>query len=404
MVRVRLTTIAMALCGTLGLAVPSLAAAGSISGTVSAEGGGPIPSVEVCTQPEPFSFESPCAQTNGSGVYKIDGLPAASYHVAFFTYVNDLNYVPESYDDQPLNLAGGDLVPVGATQDVTGIDAELEEGGVIEGTAEDGETSGPASGVEVCASGISPNEYFSCEPTGADGTYAVNALPTGEYRVSFEGGNTTNYLRRYYDEATVAGLATPVSVTAGSSTPDIDAVLQPGSQVLGRVTEAGTGISLKDVEVCVYDPLQVPSVEYAGPCDWTDAAGNYAIRSLEAGTYKVVFSQEPAPEFILDDTFFEQWWKGVSSVNEAMPISLTPPQAATGIDAQLVNMIQKPKPDPIQVSIIPRPPGPKPPPRKCKKGFHKKKVKGKVRCVRKHKRHGSKAGKGRNGGKSRASR
>jgi len=403
--RVRLTTIAVALCSVLGMAVPSFAAAGSISGTVTAEGGGGIQGVEVCTRSEPFSFESPCAQTNGSGVYKIDGLPASSYHVAFFTYVNDLNYVPESWNDKPLNLAGGDTVPVSATQDVTGIDAELEEGGIIEGSAEDGETSGPAVGVEVCASSFSPVESFGCGITGSDGSYAINALATGEYTVSFEGGNNANYLRRWYDEAEFSSGATKVPLTAGDTAPGIDAVLQPGSQVLGRVTEAGTGAALKDVEVCVYDPLKVPSVEYAGPCDWTDAAGNYAIRSLPASTYKVVFSQEPAPEFILDDTFFEQWWKGVSSVNEATPISLTPPQSATGIDAQLVNMIQKPKPEPIQVSFVPRLNGLKPLPKKCKKGFHKKKVKGKVRCVRKHKRHGKKGGKGgRKGGKRSVSR
>lgn len=393
MPRVRLTTIAVALCATLGMAVPSLAAAGSISGTVTAAGGGPIQGVEVCTQPEPFSFESPCAQTNGSGAYKIDGLSAASYHVAFFTYVNDLNFVPESYDDQPLNLAGGDLVAVGATQDVTGIDAELEEGGIIEGSAEDNETSGPAVGVEVCASSFSPVEYFACAVTGSDGSYAINALKTGEYTVSFEGGNNANYLRRWYDEAELSSDATEVPLTAGNTVTEIDVVLQPGSQVLGRVTEAGTGVALKDVEVCVYDPLKVPSVEYVGPCDWTDSAGNYAIRSLPASTYKVVFSQEPNPGFILDDTYFEQWWKGVPSVSAATAIALSPPQTATGIDAQLVNMIQRPKPDPIQVTFVPRPQPPKPP-RKCKKGFHKKKVKGKVKCVRKHKRHGKHHGKG----------
>lgn len=406
MARVRLTTIAVALCGSLGLAVPSLAAAGSISGTVTAEGGGPIQGVEVCTRSEPFSFESPCDQTNAGGAYEIDGLPAASYHVAFFTYVNDLNYVPESYDDQPVNLAGGDLVSVGATQDVTGIDAELEEGGIIEGRAEDGETSGPAVGVEVCATASFPVEYSACGITGADGSYAINALKTGEYTVSFEGWNNVNYLKRWYDEAESSSLAIKVPVTAGAPpVTDIDAVLQPGSQVLGRVTEAGTGAALKDVEVCVYDAMLAPPLEYAGPCDHTDASGNYAIRSLPASTYKVVFSPEPKPEFILDDTFFEQWWKGAASVDEATPIALTPPQAATGVDAQLVNMIERPKPEPIQVTFFPRPPGPKPPPKKCRRGFHKKKVKGKVRCVRKHKRHGRKGGKGsRKGGKARVNR
>lgn len=271
---------------------------------------------------------------------------------------------------------------------MTGIDAELEEGGIIEGSAEDGETHGSAVGVEVCASSFSPVESFACGITGSDGSYAINALTTGEYTVSFEGGNNANYLRRWYDEAEFSSGATEVPLTAGDTVTGIDAVLQPGSQVLGRVTEAGTGVSLKDVEVCVYDPLKVPSVEYAGPCDWTDSAGNYAIRSLPASTYKVVFSQEPnSPEFILDDTYFEQWWRGAASVNEATPIALTPPQAAIGIDAQLVNMIQRPKPDPIQVSFVPRPQPPKSP-KKCKKGFHKKKVKGKKRCVRKHKKHG----------------
>lgn len=400
MARVRLTTIAVALCAALGLAVPSLAAAGSISGTVTVEGGGSgIQGVEVCLQPEPFSFEAPCAQTNGSGAYKIDGLPAASYHVAFFTYANDLNFVPESWNDKPLNLAGGDLVPVGATQDVTGIDAALEEGGIIEGSAEDGATSGPAVGVEVCASSFSPVEYFACGVTGSDGGYAINALTTGEYTVSFEGGNDANYLRRWYDEAEFSSGATKVPVTAGAPpVTGIDALLQPGSQVIGRVTEVGTGTVLEDVEVCVYDPMKVPSVEYASPCDWTDVGGNYAIRSLPAGNYRVVFSQEPNPGFILDDTYFEQWWNGAASVSDATPISLTPPQFAIGVDAQLVNMIQRPKPDPIQVTFVPRP---KPPPKKCRKGFHKKKVKGKVRCVRKHKRHG---GKGKRGGRNGAKR
>jgi hypothetical protein len=403
--RVRLTTIAVTLCGALGLAVPSFAAAGSMAGTVTTEGGGSgIQGVEVCLRPEPYSFEAPCVQTDVNGNYKIDGLPAASYHVAFFTYVNDLNFVPESYDDKPLNLAGGDLVPVGATQNVTGINAELEEGGIIEGSAEDAETSGPAVGVEVCATSFFPVEYSACGITGADGSYAINALKTGEYAVSFEGWNNVNYLKRWYDEAEFSSLATKVPVTAGAPpVTGIDAVLQPGSQVLGRVTEAGTGAALKDIEVCVYDPAKVPSVEFASPCDWTDAAGEYAIRSLPVGTYKVVFSQEPNSGFFSSDTFFEQWWKGAGSVNEATPITLAPPQSATGIDAQLVNMIQKPKPDPIQVTFVPRPNFHKP--KKCKKGFHKKKVKGgKKRCVRKHKWRGKKAGKGgRKGGKAKAS-
>jgi hypothetical protein len=397
--RVRLTTIAVALCGTLGLAVPSLATAGSIGGHVQAEGSGdPIQGVYICPRPEPYAFETNCTETNSEGNYRLDGLPAASYYLSFYTGVNDLNYIPERYDDVVLFTGNGELIPLADGQELGGIDAELAEGGVIEGTATDAETSGPAVNAEVCASSFDPIEFFDCARTGSDGKYAVNGLPTGDYAITFGGGNESNYLR--YDwEDPGPPREERVPLAAGSTVTGIDADLLPGAQILGRATEVGTGVPLKGVDVCLYDAIH-GFEDYFDTCVLTDANGGYAFRSLEASTYKVAFASRQ--DFGAE--FREQWWNGKSSRAEATPIVVVPPQAVTGIDAHLTRYIEPPRPDPIQVTIIPRPPGPKPPPRKCKKGFHKKKVKGKVRCVRKHKRHGKKAGKGRNGGKSRASR
>jgi len=368
---------------TLGALAPALAAAGSISGTVTDEDAhAGIAGIEVCAHPDPYTFEDICAQTGSGGAYTLDGLPASSYYVRFSANSSDLNYVDEWYDDS--QTFPGDLITVGGSEAVEGIDAELEEGGVITGTVTDADTLGPAAGVWACVYGMEPTQFGLCLRTGPGGEYEVDGLPTGEYQVSFGGENEVNYLEEWYDDSETPAGATLVPVTAGTTVPGIYAAVRPGVQILGTVTEAGTGAPLNDIEVCAFDPVHSPSPEYVERCARTNAAGDYAIRSLQGDTYDIVFSQEAAFPFF-DDYFFEQWWENAASVSGATPLHVTPPQTVTGIDAQLVNMIQ---PDPpAEGGSVPPPPGQTPPPRKCKKGFKRKLVKGKRRCVRKHQRH-----------------
>ena len=120
---------------------PALAAASSISGTVTEEGtDAGIEGIQVCAEPEPFTFEGGCAETDSSGAYSLQDLPAASYSLRFSAWPQELNYVQEWYGGD--QIYPGDLVTVGDAEDATGIDAELEEGGVITGTASDGTSLG----------------------------------------------------------------------------------------------------------------------------------------------------------------------------------------------------------------------------------------------------------------------
>ncbi len=393
MARVRLVTIAVALCGTLGMTLPSLAAAGSVAGTVTAEGGGGISGVDVCFRPEPEAFETVCAQTGLGGQYKADGLPGATYVVRFSADRANLKYVSEYYSDA-VSYLDLDFFGLGAGQDFQGLDATLAAGGSIAGTVTDEATDLPIAGVRVCAeaSGGFPER---CVDTGGAGEYQVNGLSSGDYRVVYEGGNRVNYLREAYDDADPLGPGTAVPVAAPGVTAGIDAKLARGGEILGRVTEIGTGLPRGNVFVCAYEP---PPGEEQEACAWTDAGGSYAIRSIPAGTYLVAFEPERYPSGL----FAGQWWQGAATMAEATPIPIAPPETRSGIDGQLPPRFQPPPQQPILVSFVPHP---KPPPRKCRKGFHKKKVKGKVRCVRKHKRHGKKGGKGsRRGGKARVSR
>jgi len=387
--RVRLTTIAVALCAALGLAVPSLAAAGSVSGTVTAVGGGGIPGVDVCFRPDPEAFETICAQTGDDGAYKAENLPGANYVIRFDADRANLKYVSEYYNDA-ISYFDLDLLQLGALDNLGGLNAELAEGGSIAGTVTDETTDLPIAGIRVCG------EVFSgfpgrCVNTDSAGGYQINGLPSDDYRVEYEGGNRVNYLREAYDDADPLGPGTDVSVTAPGTTSGIDAKLTPGAQILGRVTEIGTGVPLPGTWICAEDRSPGGYQE----CNSADSAGNYAIRSLPAGTYFVSFGVEYAP--VTGAQIFGQWWQGAATIAEATPIAIVPPETRAGIDGQLPERFPKPKPEAIQVSLIPRPPGPKPQPKRCRKGFHKKKVKGKVRCVRKHKRHGKHRGRGATG-------
>ena len=358
--------------------------ANSISGTVTAEGGGPIAGVEVCPWPVPYEFETDCVETDADGHYSYPNLPAAAYRISFSVYQDNLNYVNEYYDDT-IAYGEADLFHLGGGEDAT-VDAELAEGASISGRVLDETNDQPIEGLWVCAWA----EWVSrCGPTDAAGDYIVNGLPSGDYIVEFRAENIVNYLLEYYDDTDDFGLSTHVEVTAPAVTPGIDAKLAPGAEILGRVTVTGTGEPVRRELVCAEEP-GFEGWQQAG-CDWTDDAGEYAIRGLPAGTYIVSFGLEFAPEsggVLLRG----EWWHGAPSREEAEPITIAPPETRSGIDGHLPDPFASPEPG-LELSSSPPPAAStlplviKAPPKKCKQGSRRKFVKGKKRCVRKHRRH-----------------
>jgi hypothetical protein len=361
----------------LALVAPPTAAAGTISGTVMAEGGGPLQGVEVCPTPEPYTFEADCVDTDASGHYQLI-LPGADYRVYFSAFRNNLRYVSEWYDNARY-YSEADLFHLGASENAN-LGVALVEGGSIGGTVTDESTQGPIGGIWACAVD-SEGIPTRCDRSDPNGDYLVNGLPSGTYNIEYEGGNTVNYLHEFYEDAGSRAAAIDVVVTAPATTPDIDAELAPGAEIFGHVTDPRTSGPSQGVFVCANE--QAPG-EYQG-CDKTDPNGDYAIRSLPAGTYLVAFELEYFPW----GQWAKQWWQGAATMAEADPIVLTPPEARTGIDGQASSPLWFPPPhDPdVEGGTVNPPPLPPPPPKQCRKGFHRKLVKGERRCVRKHQRH-----------------
>ena len=386
-----LLAFAAALCvAALAPAAASAAPTGSIEGTViGADTQEGIEGVEVCAYgfelevEEEFFFD--CVFTGTDGTYAIEEVPAGEYEIEF--WAEGTGYLSRYYPD---------FVTVG-TGAVTGIDIELSRASIIAGTVTRSSDEEPVEEVEVCAWGIEEEEPGGCTETGFDGTYELE-VPPGEWGVefwpAFSGQNLTY---QFFNHRVRWSEADPVLIEEGETVEEIDAVLDPGATISGRVTSAADGAGLEEILVCAIDA----STDQLTVCART-FEGDYEIPFLPAGQYKVVFSLDRnewfGVEFFEDaDGFPTQFWNNQTTLGAASVIPLGLGQVAPGIDAKLGTAPsaggggQPPVSATTPPIVLPSPTTAVPRPKKhCRKGFKRKKVKGKYRCVKpkKHRRHG----------------
>jgi hypothetical protein len=364
----------LALAALLCLAAlaPAAASAGSISGTVTDTGTAePIEGVEVCAYMEEEAEEEwdyGCGWTEADGSYAIPSLEPGNYFVEFWG--GELGYSTKYFEG--IAVASGDTV----------LDAELALRATITGTVLATEDGLPVEEVEVCAVDIVWNEYANCAWTGSDGTYSL-PLYEGEFKVEFwPGPSGRNLALQFYDHHDRWDDATVLSLGEGESVPGVDADLAPGATLSGHVSDA-SGKPLDEIRVCsIYAPTGQLWI-----CGWTRESGDYSIRFHSAGDYKAVFSPElreffpgAEPE---GDGYPTEFWDNQTTLAAANLIPLSPGQTAGGINAMLG---APPAPPPAVTPVV------KPPivhKHRCRRGFKKKRIKGKVRCVkvRKHRKH-----------------
>lgn len=375
-------TFLAALCVAAMLPANGSAAVGSIAGTVTNAGTGvEIPGIEVCAYPFEAVGEPRCAVTGLDGTYLIGGLPPDEYEVEFRS--ND--YVTQYYDGHlSFSEADPDPVPVGSSP-VSGIDAVMSRGGVIEGTVITAAGLVPLEGVDVCAWRVDtgPGELVRCRRSDAEGNYALPKLQTGDYKIEFfPNGTGFNLGFQYYDHSAFWSNADLVPVTFDANTPGIDAELGPGAEITGTVFGNGD-LPVRGVIVC---PLESPHAEVLiFNCVNTSSAGRYRVFGLPSGSYKVVFS----PDFkqLLGQALFEgendgyptQYYNGQSTLTAADVLGLPLGGSVDGIDAHLAPSLPPAARPPTTVRKLPIRK-----PRRCRHGTRRKKIHGKVRCVRAH--------------------
>lgn len=163
--------------------------------------------------------------------------------------------------------------------------------------------------------------------TDADGTYSVTGLEPGQYTVRFSTEPTgTGLISEFWDGAASRDTAQLIMIGGGETFTDIDASLQEGGVISGRVTRESDGSAVAGASVNAVAETGGGSPGHA----ITDANGDYRIPALTSGSYSVQFDA-------FGDELVDEYWQAAPDRASATLVNVVSSQTSGGIDASLVS-------------------------------------------------------------------
>ncbi|MFB3853554.1 MAG: carboxypeptidase regulatory-like domain-containing protein [Vicinamibacterales bacterium] len=299
---------------------------GSIQAQVTTEAMAPLQNVNVQIADAAGNWIT-MQPTDASGAVTFTGLDPGTYYART---QNDIGLVDEVFDNvfaTCCNPVEGTPIVV-ADGETESIAFRLASGGRISGRITDAATTDGTPGVWVDVSDANGRFIRSTNGSDSDGNYITQfGLPAGTYTASTN--NNGAFINEAFDNlpiTTAAPSRTPITVTVGATTADIDFELSEGGRVSGHVEDAVTHAALQNVGISIYDPAgsQVAWV-------FTDTSGNYSTPGLPGGTYYAKTSRFGA--------YIPTLYAGIPcpncDVRAGTPINVTTGSTAPGIDFSL---------------------------------------------------------------------
>ncbi len=257
-------------------------------------------------------------ETDENGNYQLGGLIPGVYVVR----ANAQAHIMEFYDDTrnyleatPLNIAVGDTN--------TDINFSLSEGGKITGTVLTDSDSMPLPGIHVAAVLAVNHGIARHTITGEDGSYMLEALPSGSY---FVAANGTGYKAEYYEDVRFRSQATLVPVTEPDTTSGIDFSLGDASAIKGVVTSEADGTPIAGAQVLVFGSPDVSLTKKRVLRETrTNEAGEYVLQ-IRPGSYILRASARG---------FNSEFFDGQTNRSTADVVVVAADSHSTGIDFSL---------------------------------------------------------------------
>ncbi len=290
-----------------------LATGASITGKVTNVDGTGIANVPINVLVGYTSVGGTTSDQNGN--YAIYGLQTGNYTVTFMPFSGSGYLAPAA-----VNIAA-------SAPDMTTLNMTLQAGGIIAGRVTDATGSGIAGVYVDVHNQTSTSEYngvVATVPTGLDGSYTVNTLPTGNYRIYFDTHSITGYASQWHNNKSIIDNADLVPVVAANTISGINAVLATLGFISGKVTNSdGQGIYNVYVGAC-------NSNSSSCSASVTAPDGSYTIKGLPTDSYSVYFNPDGS-------AYFGQWYNNKSSQSSADKVSVIVPNTTAGINAVLAS-------------------------------------------------------------------
>lgn len=261
--------------------------------------------------------------TDSDGTYTIANLPTDAYNVFYFPGCGS---GPEDryFEGEPLASKANPVSVVAGT-----VTAEVNEtlvtGGSITGRVVSSANT-PLSTICVTATSTA---VFETAVTISDGSYVLPGLLPTSYTIEFSTCESAgNYAPQWFDGQPSSTSAKTVTVTEGATTPNIDATLETGGILSGRVMNAS---SKPESGVCILAVAK--KAGFLGGSAFSAPNGTYAISGLDTASYVVSFSIAGCGNA---GNLAPQVYKASSSFAGGAAVSVRLGRSTTGIDAHLL--------------------------------------------------------------------
>lgn len=276
------------------------------------------------------------ATTSADGAYTIRGLPAGTYAIGFESLATPPAFLTQYYAGASYAWQATPLTLVPGTT-AAGIDVSLVAPAQLSGTVKD-RSGEPIPGTQVTVF-VQDGAYFSTAGgavTLADGSYVIDGLAAGAYRVSFAAPAGTSYPMLYYPGVTDFDSAASVTVDPGAHVAGVDMTFGasggevPGDPVQGSlrgVVRDGAGSPLPALDVYAFQAFETEWGTSWNYVRWasTGTDGAYEVSGLAPGTYRLSFV-DPA------GAWATTYYAGADSLDLATSVELVDGTPITGLD------------------------------------------------------------------------
>ena len=327
--RTSATVITLAAGQQKGGIVVALAVGASISGKVSLPAGVTLPANYAVSV---YAYDAASGNSGSSaastavasdGTYSLTRLKPGRYKLQFAPPWGT-NLLSQWYRAKD-GFSTADAITLTAGQKKTGADVTLAASASLSGKVTFPAGVDTSVGyTQVYVLSLS-GSYVASASVRSDGTFSVGGLTGGTYKLEFSSSGR-DVLNEWYNDATDAASATPISLSAGQSKTDVNVTLARGASISGYVAGADGG-ALAAISVLLYQ-------KSGGEWNWrnsvtTDAKGAYAFSGLVAGDYTLRFVP-PSGRGLLGE-----WWNDKSTMSSASTITLAASQRITSRNVRL---------------------------------------------------------------------